>query len=89
MQQQRIPDERRGTGLSEDEIDNTVVSFLLDKPWWPWSLDEIARELGDRPDAEDAVARLTGTGLVHRIGDFAFPTRSLRRASELRLDTVD
>jgi hypothetical protein len=89
MQQQRIPEERRGTGLSEDEIDNTVVSFLLDKPSWPWSLEEIARELGDRPDAEDAVARLTGTGLVHRIGDFAFPTRSLRRASELRLDTVD
>jgi hypothetical protein len=89
MQQQRIPDERRGTGLSEDEIDNTVVSFLLDKPSWPWSLEEIARELGDRPDAEDAVARLTGTGLVHRIGDFAFPTRSLRRASKLRLDTVD
>lgn len=89
MQQQRIPDERRGTGLSEDEIDNTVVSFLLDKPSWPWSLEEIARELGDRPDAEDAVARLTGTGLVHRMGDFAFPTRSLRRASELRPDTVD
>jgi hypothetical protein len=89
MQQQRIPEERRGTGLSEDEIDNTVVSFLLDKPSLPWSLEEIARELGDRPDAEDAVARLTGTGLVHRIGAFAFPTRSLRRASELRLDTVD
>jgi hypothetical protein len=89
MQQQCIPDERRGSRLSEEEIDNTVVSFLLDRPSWPWSLDEIARELGDRPDAEDAVARLTGTGLVHRMGDFAFPTRSLRRASELRLDTVD
>jgi hypothetical protein len=89
MQQQRIPEERRGTRLSDDEIDNTVVGFLLDRPSWPWSLEEIARELGDRPDAEDAVARLTGTGLVHRIGDFAFPPRSLRRASELRLDTVD
>jgi hypothetical protein len=89
MQQQRIPDERRGVRLSEDEIDNTVVGFLLDKPWWPWSLEEIARELGARPDAEDAVARLTGAGLVHRLGDFAFPTRSLRRASKLRLDSVD
>jgi hypothetical protein len=89
MQQQRIPDERRGTRLSEDEIDNTVVGFLLDQPWWPWSLEEIARELGDEPDAEDAIARLTGAGLVHRLGDFAFPTRSLRRASKLRLDTVD
>jgi hypothetical protein len=88
MQQQRIPDERRGTGLSEEEIDNTVASFLLDGQSWPWSLDEIARELGDRPDAEDGVARLASAGLVHRIGDFAFPTRSLRRASELRLDTV-
>lgn len=38
MQQQRIPEERRGSRLSEDEIDNTVVSFLLDKPSWPWSL---------------------------------------------------
>ena len=89
MQQQRIPEERRGTRLSEEEIDNAVVGFLFDKPWWPWSLEEIARELGDRPDAEDAVARLTGAGLVHRLGDFAFPTRSLRRASKLRLDTVD
>jgi len=89
MQQQRIPEERRGTRLSEDEIDNTVVGFLLDKPWWPWSVEEIARELGDRPDAEDAVARTTGTGLVNRLGDFAFPTRSLRRASKLRLDSDD
>jgi hypothetical protein len=89
MQQQRIPEERRGTRLSEDEIDNTVVGFLLDKPSWPWSLEEIARELGDRPDAEDAVARLAGSGLIHRLGDFAFPSRSLRRASKLRLDTVD
>jgi hypothetical protein len=89
MQQQRIPEGRRGTRLSEDEIDNTVVGFLLDKPWWPWSLEEIARELGDRPDAEDAVARLAGAGLVHRLGDFAFPTRSLRRASTLRLDMID
>jgi hypothetical protein len=89
MQDQRIPAEQHSTRLSEDEIDNTVVGFLLDKPWWPWSLEEIGREIGDRPDAEDAVARLAGAGLVHRLGDFAFPTRSLRRASKLRLDTPD
>lgn len=89
MQHERIPAEQRGTRLSEDEIDNTVVGFLLDKPWWPRSLEEIARELGDCPDAEDAVARLTGAGLVHRLGNFAFPTRSLRRASKLRLDSGD
>jgi len=88
MQQERIPDSRRGARLSEEELDNTVVSFLLDGRPWPWSFEEIARELGDKADAEDAVARLTGAGLVHRIGDFAFPTRSLRRASELRIDTV-
>ncbi len=88
MQQQRIPDEDRRAGLSDDEIDNTVISFVLDGDAWPWSLDEIARELGDKADAEDAVARLAGVGLVHRIGDFAFPTRSLRRASELRTDAI-
>ncbi|HEV7529028.1 MAG TPA: hypothetical protein VGO29_09040 [Solirubrobacteraceae bacterium] len=88
MQQERIPDDRRGTGLSDDEIDNTVISFVLDGDAWPWSLDEIARELGDKADAEDAVARLAGVGLVHRIADFAFPTRSLRRASEMRIDAI-
>jgi hypothetical protein len=88
MQQQRMPDGDRGTGLSEDEIDNTVISFMLDGESWPWSLEEIARELGDGPDAEDAVARLAGTGLVHRLGDLVFPTRSLRRANELRLGTA-
>jgi predicted transcriptional regulator len=88
MQQQRIPDERRGTGLSDDELDSTVISFVLDGDSWPWSLEEIAHELGDKADAEDAVARLAGAGLVHRIGDFAFATRSLRRASELRIDAV-
>lgn len=88
MQQERIPGEHRGTRLSADEIDNTVVSFVLDGDSLPWSLDEIARELGNKADAEDAVARLAGVGLVHRIGDFAFPTRSLRRASELRIDAI-
>jgi hypothetical protein len=88
MQQERIPGGRRGTGLSDDEIDNTVIGLVLDGGAWPWSLEEIASELGDKADAEDAVARLAGAGLVHRIGDFAFPTRSLRRASELRIDSV-
>jgi hypothetical protein len=88
MQEQRIPDARRSGRRSDDEIDNTVIGIVLDDGPWPWSLDEIARELGDRADAEDAVARLAGAGLIHRLGDFAFPSRSLRRANELRIGTV-
>lgn len=88
MQEQRIQDERSATGRSDDEIDNTVIGFVLDSGSWPWSLEEIARELGDKADAEDAIARLAGAGLIHRLGDFAFPSRSLRRANELRIGTV-
>jgi hypothetical protein len=49
MQQQRIPDDRRGTGLSDEEIDNTVIGFVLDGGAWPWSLEEIAIDSATRP----------------------------------------
>lgn len=54
----------------------------------PWSVSEIVRELGNEPDAHDAVARLAGTGLVHRLDEFVFPTRTARRAEELQIGTV-
>jgi hypothetical protein len=83
MQHQRIEDEHAGDGFSEEHTDSVVLDFMLCGPSWPWSMSEIARELGQRTDAEDAVRRLTETGLVHRFGDFVFPTRTARRASEL------
>jgi hypothetical protein len=56
--------------------------------WWPWSVEEIGRELRSQIEAVDAVARLTDAGLVHRHGDFVFPTRTARRAAEIEIGTV-
>jgi hypothetical protein len=86
MQHQRIGDEDPTD--TEHRVDNTVLDFMLVDSSWPWSVDEIVRELGNKVDAEDAVARLIGTGLAHRFGEFVFPTRTARRAAELQLGTV-
>ncbi len=86
MSDQRIQDE--DPQEREQRTDNTVLDFMLLGGSWPWSVQEIARELGDQVDAEDAVARLVGTGLAHRIGEFIFPTRAARRAADLQVGTV-
>jgi hypothetical protein len=87
MQDQRIEDARAGR-LSEEQIDNAVLDYMLIGASWPWSMQEIVREFGDRVDAEDAVARLLKMGLVHRVGEFVFPTRTARRAAELQVGTA-
>jgi hypothetical protein len=83
-----MPDEAPTARLSEEHIDSAVLDCMLLGEGWPWSLEEIARELGDAPDAEDAVRRLIGTGLAHQLGGFVFPTRTARRAAQLQLGTV-
>jgi predicted transcriptional regulator len=67
----------------ERATDSTVLRLLLDARE-PWSMDELVREMQD-PAAQDAVARLTGAGLVHRHDEFAFPTRAARRAAQLEI----
>jgi hypothetical protein len=54
---------------------------------WPWSVQEITREMDDEIEATDAVRRLTDSGLVHRLGKFVFPTRTARRAAEIEIGT--
>ncbi len=68
MQDQRIPDEDMQDGFTEEQIDNIVLGFMLCGDSWPWTVDEIARELGGEGEAIDAVARLTRTGLLHQAG---------------------
>jgi hypothetical protein len=52
----------------------------------PWSLHELALELGDPLAAADAVAGLQAAGLVHRLrDDFVFATRAALRGNQLRL----
>jgi predicted transcriptional regulator len=88
MPHQRIADEILQQPFSEEQIDNAVLGYLLYGPSWPWSVDELARELGHEGNAIDAVRRLTRTGLVHRFDEFVIPTRTARRAYELRIGTV-
>jgi hypothetical protein len=87
MQDQRKRDASPTDGLSEEHIDSAVLDCVLLGETWPWSLDEIARELGDATSAEDAVRRLVQAGLAHRLGDFVFPTRTARRAAQLEVGT--
>ena len=82
-----MPDKRIADGPTDDQIDAAVLHCLL---WngWLWSLPELAREMGDEPNTIDAIGRLTRSGLVHRLGEFVFPTRSARRANDLQIGTV-
>ncbi len=82
----RTPDEQ-DPGQTEDQLDKTILLLLCDSPF-PWTLEEIGRELQSPLDAADGVRRLTETGLVHRFEDFVFPTRTARRADELEVGTV-
>lgn len=66
---------------AEAERDDEVLALLF-ASLYLWSVDELARELSDA-FVEDRVGRLAGAGLVHRLGDFVFPTRTARRAREL------
>jgi hypothetical protein len=70
--------------VSEEQRDSTVLNLMLcDASGCPWSVEELARTINDRLGAVDAVCRLEAAGLVHRVGDFVFPTLAARRADEL------
>jgi hypothetical protein len=80
-QDQRGAAERPG---DEERDDGAVLRLMLcDGSGFPWSIEEIARTIDDRVDAADALRRLEAAGLVHRLGDFVFPTLTARRADEL------
>ncbi|MGN6373665.1 MAG: hypothetical protein ACTHM1_11880 [Solirubrobacteraceae bacterium] len=47
-----------------------------DGEWW--TLQELMQRIGDPFAALDAMATLTDAGLIHREGDWVFPTRAAR-----------
>jgi hypothetical protein len=74
-----------------DHVQQAALAILLDAYPAQLSVDELARELTDRPDEfgprdaiDNAVRDLVGAGLVHRHGTFVFPTRAAVRFDELQ-----
>lgn len=69
---------------TEEQDDGSVLSLLTEAPY-PCSVDELARECQGRRVAENALGRLVRAGLVHRVGDFAWPTRAVLRADAISM----
>ncbi len=59
--------------------------LILPEEQRPWSVRELALELGSPIDVEDALARLHGAGLVHRCGEFVWATRAALAADAIEL----
>jgi hypothetical protein len=69
-----------------NQADGNILLWLTqDDAQRPWSVDEIIREYGDRADAIDALARLYGTGLIHRLGEYVWATRAAIHADEITI----
>jgi hypothetical protein len=85
------PDER-SVAEREDMAQQAVLAILLEAHPGQRSVEEVAREMTDRPDdvaARDAVDNsirdLVAAGLLHRHGPFVFATRAAVRFEELRI----
>jgi hypothetical protein len=76
-----VPDQ----GAEEARTDWFILDLLLnDEAQRPWAIAEVVREYGHETNAIDALDRLHGAGLVHKISDgFVFASRAAIRYSEL------
>lgn len=80
-------DQRSSTppaGRRGDEVQFAVLALLLDPDCpGPWSLAELAREVGCATTAAEAVVGLHAAGLAHRRGEFVWPSRPAVRFCQL------
>ncbi len=79
-------DQRSSTdvGLADDYLERVVLTLLLDsKTSRPWSVQELAREIGNELRATDAIVSLQAAGLVHRCHEFVWASRSAVRFHQL------
>ena len=79
MQGKPIPDLK----AEDDQMDMMVLDTIIDPCVGLWSAAEVQQTLGDSVDVVDAIARLHGLGLVHKLGEFVLPTRAAVRSYEL------
>jgi hypothetical protein len=71
----------------EDQRDKLILHVLCEE-LVPWTVEEVGHELDSPNDVIDGVGRLARAGLVHRLGEFVFPTRAARRAGEIEVGTL-
>jgi hypothetical protein len=73
-------DQRSGTPPARrrsDEVQFVVLALLLDLECaGPWSVEELAREVGCEIAAADAVVRLHAAALAHLCDGFVFASRA-------------
>ena len=84
-------DERSGAAC-EDVAQQAVLAILLEAHPGQLSVEEVIREMTDRPDefavrdtVDNAIRDLVGAGLLHRHGPFVFATRAAVRFDELAI----
>jgi DNA-binding HxlR family transcriptional regulator len=69
----------------EDRADGEVMRSLMDAYPALMTVEEIRRDLREPQEhlLTDAINRLDSAGLIHRFGDFIFPTRAAYLAGRL------
>jgi hypothetical protein len=81
-----MPDHQQSLpACDDDKFDHAILNLLLhEATLGPWAVEELVREIGDHVAVEDALARLHGVGLIHRLpAGFVFATRAAARATQL------
>ena len=70
--------------LGPEQVDAAILGLLLEPDSQrPWSVDEVAREIGDELAAADSLARLAGAGLVYRLDRFVWVSRAALHSDRL------
>lgn len=69
--------------MQGEPIDGVLLRLLSETPG-PWRLAELEREIGEPRAVRDAVGRLVGAGLAHRMkGGFYVASAAGRHADEI------
>jgi hypothetical protein len=80
--------------LADEQLERTVLEFLVHAFPEQLTLEELTLELATDPEAygeRDAIRRavrdLAGAGLIHRHGSFVFPTHASLRLHHLLFES--